>query len=337
MAITFITVNDERFPIPTHSHDLWNQPKDKRTRPINADLFHILVIEDTLRDEQDRPIFELSEKVAVNYAALVANEQPRAHRNPILTAYKKFIDANPAHFLRMDELGDPHNKHSKDLSLLHGQWVVFEQPKPEFVQPRLSAMVNQAKQIYLPGRTFASLADLDELHKGYAAMYHAPRFGGAYNIQALFQEADIEVARKRGLPLANLNRPVLRHIDASTFGLTDKGLVIRDNTGKLHVVPGTIMRDSGIVHVMQFGLVHINDKKSHVGFLADLHRGSAPITLSPSELTANGQNYSKQIYALANALHESGAWQFGPRAFAKRMTRWAMGRVKRALRPSNGD
>ncbi len=337
MTIFYVTVNNERFPVPTHSEDIWNERKVAGTRGISPDLFHLLMEDTGQSDEEGRPVFNLSSKVAYNYDALMANERPRAHHNPVLAAYKKFIDANPNTFIRLNELGDDNYKPTQGLKLLYGQWVIFKKPEPEFLQPTLCAMASRDGRIYLPGRTISSLTDLDELHKSYAVMYHAPRFGGAYNIQVLFQEADLEVARQRGLNVENLKHPLLAHVQANELGFQDKGLVLRDSQGTSRIIPGTVMRDDGMIRLIQFGLVDIKTPNASVGFFGDVQKGASLILLGSAALIANGQNYSEQIYAIAHTLHTSGAWESGPRAFAKRMTRWAISRVKQAFRPGNGD
>ncbi|MBY0428224.1 MAG: hypothetical protein K2Q32_03295, partial [Alphaproteobacteria bacterium] len=129
MAATFVTVGGTNYPLPSNSSNLWHGRDVIETRKPSAKLFHALLEETGETDDAGRPILELSKRIAVNYALLEQNEAPRGEHNPVVSAYKKVVDAEPHKYIRLSELADENCGRAKGLYTLFGQWALFHQPE----------------------------------------------------------------------------------------------------------------------------------------------------------------------------------------------------------------
>lgn len=140
MATTFVTVGGTNYPLPSNSSNYWHGRDVIETHKPSAEIFHALLEETGETDAAGRPILELSNRIAVDYTQLEKSEAKHSGRNPLISAYKKVVDAEPNKYIRLSELADESCGRAKGLCTLLGQWVLFHQPEGSLRQPKLFAM-----------------------------------------------------------------------------------------------------------------------------------------------------------------------------------------------------
>ncbi len=329
MTAEFVTAKEVKHPLPKSSTSIWNNADVLEGRKAPDNLFHALLEDTGLKNEHGRPIFNLSDKVGVNFQALLHNEAQRGHVHPLLSAYKKAIDAEPNKYIHLADLGNPGTEQARGLCMLHAQWVLFNQPALSIRQPQLFAMTSPHDgKFYLPGFPISSNRDLDNLHTHYHVIEESDFLGSTgIRLTGLFvmageeaaNDARFERTRKSGNPS---QRIALEPIDAAPMGLDGRGILLRENNGRLHGIPGIVHQQQGRLNLAQLGLVRVPKSTGKITCLINRRRGHSAYLLSPRMLHWSRDDSSPQIDAIADGLLRSGAWQRGVKGALGTIPRW---------------
>jgi hypothetical protein len=351
MAIAFITVNGEKIPLPSSSSGIWHnrdvitdtRGSETSTRIVDPQLFQPL-LERIGVYEDGQPNLILSDKVVVRYDVLEQNEASNEQRDPVFSAYKKYVDEHPGKFIKSASLDKEPNASNRRYSILLAQWVVFTQRKGSPEQPRLCAYGNaQSGQIYLPGMPISQPKQLDSVHKQFLVTRKS-KFVGMLMQEVVgeFQMVGDETVIPR-LRLGKLRRSdiredfILEPQRVEDLGIEAKGLRFKDDTGTVIELPGTVYEVPGVIQLARFGLVYVNNNTDAVTHLNSNAYGHIHVHLTTTDCRADKSDLSPQIQEITGCLFRSGAWEQGAAATAKRVLRWAARQAYSVIKPGHGD